>query len=497
MQRLTQQMTRRARPWSPKQARILVALVCGLVAFSALPAAAQTLPPACSGFTDDPLQPGVTTVQAPHVTELRACVDALRAQSSLAATDWTDPVLAPQQAWIRAVHVVELRAALAAVYVARGGTAPTYTDPSLTAQSTLVRAIHITEIRQAILVVAGACPPETCGGGPTEPVIEYYHLDALGSVRVVTDEFGAVVRRHDFFPFGESDLPASGEDSLRFLGKEGDPETGLSYLSARYYRSRTGRFTTVDPGHVAGNLFNPQSWNAYAYAFNNPATLMDPTGLEPDIPCPAPPCAYTHPMITVTPLVWGPLSAGGPFPGGQLGNVFMEDVGSALSWGIDLGSAGNASAGDAPGTIPSSGAPPPAPPSGPPSPPPIEWTKVEVKMGVIPPPVGRLPAGVVQAWRLGRAGELAAGITKNTQRIASLTGSAAYRIPDMLSEAQRLLVEVKNVGYLAYTTQVRDFALWAAQQNYAFELVVRPSTTLSGPLQQAVSSGSVIIRTLP
>jgi hypothetical protein len=29
----------------------------------------------------------------------------------------------------------------------------------------------------------------------------YYHLDAYGSVRAVTDEAGAVLRRHDYFPF--------------------------------------------------------------------------------------------------------------------------------------------------------------------------------------------------------------------------------------------------------------------------------------------------------
>ena len=36
--------------------------------------------------------------------------------------------------------------------------------------------------------------------------IEYYHVDALGSVRAVTDQTGAVVRRHDYFPFGEEYL---------------------------------------------------------------------------------------------------------------------------------------------------------------------------------------------------------------------------------------------------------------------------------------------------
>jgi hypothetical protein len=34
-------------------------------------------------------------------------------------------------------------------------------------------------------------------------VVEYYHLDALGSVRAVTDAQGQVIARHDFLPFGE------------------------------------------------------------------------------------------------------------------------------------------------------------------------------------------------------------------------------------------------------------------------------------------------------
>ena len=53
-----------------------------------------------------------------------------------------------------------------------------------------------------------------------------------------------------------------------------------SYFGARYYASRTGRFTTVDPGHVGGNIFDPQSWNAYAYARNDPLRFVDPTGTE-------------------------------------------------------------------------------------------------------------------------------------------------------------------------------------------------------------------------
>jgi RHS repeat-associated protein len=92
---------------------------------------------------------------------------------------------------------------------------------------------------------------------------------------------GNVVRRHDYYPFGEEYAPPPlTPDRLRFTGKERDVETGLDYFGARYYASRTGRFTTVDPGHVGGNIFDPQSWNAYAYARNNPLRFVDPTGTD-------------------------------------------------------------------------------------------------------------------------------------------------------------------------------------------------------------------------
>jgi len=57
--------------------------------------------------------------------------------------------------------------------------------------------------------------------------------------------------------------------------------------------------------------------------------------------------------------------------------------------------------------------------------------------------------------------------------------------------------EVKNVGSLSYTKQLRDFAAYAQQQGYTFELWVRPSTQLSGPLQQAVKFGRITLRFLP
>ena len=96
------------------------------------------------------------------------------------------------------------------------------------------------------------------------------------AVRAITDEVGAVVIRHDYAPFGEDTQPLTG-DPMRFAGKELDPETGMNYFAARYYRSAWGRFTSVDP--VSGWPSDPQSWNRYAYARNNPLKYVDPSGL--------------------------------------------------------------------------------------------------------------------------------------------------------------------------------------------------------------------------
>ena len=78
-------------------------------------------------------------------------------------------------------------------------------------------------------------------------VVEYYHTDAIGNVRAITDASGNVIERHDYQPYGEEWLPQGGTQPLRFTGKERDAETGLDYFGARYYGSKIGRFTTVDP----------------------------------------------------------------------------------------------------------------------------------------------------------------------------------------------------------------------------------------------------------
>jgi RHS repeat-associated protein len=65
-------------------------------------------------------------------------------------------------------------------------------------------------------------------------------------------------------------------ETIRFTGKERDAETGLDYSLARYLSSAQGRFTSADP--MFGTPDDPQSWNMYAYARNNPLLYTDPDG---------------------------------------------------------------------------------------------------------------------------------------------------------------------------------------------------------------------------
>src|SRR2546425_8431683 len=56
--------------------------------------------------------------------------------------------------------------------------------------------------------------------------------------------------------------------------------TGLDHTWWRKYESTAGRWTSPDP--LRGSVGNPQSFNAYGYAGNDPVNLVDPSGLWAD-----------------------------------------------------------------------------------------------------------------------------------------------------------------------------------------------------------------------
>ena len=56
---------------------------------------------------------------------------------------------------------------------------------------------------------------------------------------------GAVLRYHDYLPFGEEWQPQTpAVDKRLFTDQQRDIESGLDYFGARYYRPDLGRFTT-------------------------------------------------------------------------------------------------------------------------------------------------------------------------------------------------------------------------------------------------------------
>jgi RHS repeat-associated protein len=148
-------------------------------------------------------------------------------------------------------------------------------------------------------------------GISTNGGISYLTTDHLGSTRAVTGGSGSnpgkALARYDYQPFGAYVPPTLGggrkgfpeyggmdDTSHKFTSKERDIESGLDYLLARCYSSSQGRFLSADtsdsnpatlyqsfdasPGLPNSSLLNPQTLNAYTYAYNNPMTLADPTG---------------------------------------------------------------------------------------------------------------------------------------------------------------------------------------------------------------------------
>jgi RHS repeat-associated protein len=78
---------------------------------------------------------------------------------------------------------------------------------------------------------------------------------------------------------GKADASADG-NHYKFTGKERDTESGLDNFGARFDSSGFGRIMSPDDFTKDSDVRDPQSWNKYAYARNNPLRYTDPTGEE-------------------------------------------------------------------------------------------------------------------------------------------------------------------------------------------------------------------------
>jgi RHS repeat-associated protein len=104
---------------------------------------------------------------------------------------------------------------------------------------------------------------------------QYLFSDHLGSVSAATNASGALVGMQHYDPWGRVRTGGIGLTARTFTGQRLDA-TGLLYYHARYYDPTLGRF--ISPDSIVPEPGNPQSFNRFAYVYNNPLKYTDPTG---------------------------------------------------------------------------------------------------------------------------------------------------------------------------------------------------------------------------
>ena len=120
-------------------------------------------------------------------------------------------------------------------------------------------------------------------GTTTTP--HYITTDHLTGSNVVTTNTGLQEELMDYYPFGSIRLDekvGTFSEQRKFTGYEYDTDTGLNYAGARYQNPIIGRFISQDPlfwEFDEDYLLDPQQWNSYSYARNNPLVMYDPSGL--------------------------------------------------------------------------------------------------------------------------------------------------------------------------------------------------------------------------
>jgi RHS repeat-associated protein len=313
--------------------------------------------------------------------------------------------------------------------------------------------------------------------------VSFLHRDHLATVKMVTNMSGAVTERTGYAAYGEpkptTSLPKG------FIGERPDPETGLLYLNARYYDPALGRFISPDDWDptLAG-----VGTNRYAYAGNDPVGKSDPNG---------------H-------------------------NWFTDAWSSFTSWasggGAGSGNTNNSSNSNNSSTSSNQTKPPPSTYlssslDG------LKRAKKDVNdlakklktdplgaMSDIADVADGIPAGVVvaaparltaravtsstkNARLVGAAGEKVVRETYDIGEKTVIKVGEKVRIPDGLTKVA--VSEVKNVSRLSATSQISDYARFAADTGRSFDTYVRESTRLTSTIQKMEQMNQITIIRVP
>lgn len=116
---------------------------------------------------------------------------------------------------------------------------------------------------------------------------EYWHKDNLGSLNIITDEQGKIVKEFSFDAWGKrrnldwsmlKEQTKISESSYErgFTTHEHYDLFDLVDMNGRIYDPVLGRFLSPDP--FIQDISDLQNFNRYSYVLNNPLTYTDPSG---------------------------------------------------------------------------------------------------------------------------------------------------------------------------------------------------------------------------
>jgi RHS repeat-associated protein len=148
-------------------------------------------------------------------------------------------------------------------------------------------------------------------------------IPALGTPETLTDASGAVTHQA-FDPFGTRRDGPGLATRIGYTGQHQDDDLGLIDMGGRVYDPLAGRFTTADP--IMQAPYWSQGQNRYAYVFNDPINLTDPSGFM----------SSSETSGGLSPAIIG---------GGITGGAFLATQTASLS-GWSLGFGGGAAVGN-------------------------------------------------------------------------------------------------------------------------------------------------------
>jgi RHS repeat-associated protein len=164
--------------------------------------------------------------------------------------------------------------------------------------------------------------------GPAPIGTVFYHVDHLGTPRILTDQTGAVIEYLATDPYGvpysvydgNRTPKTSSRSDFQFTGHRAVDSAGLIYMGARFFDPELGQFLSHDPQR--------EFYSPYSYTNSNPLNHTDPNGAC-DIIC------IIFIVLIVLSAVYAGVTAG--VQASQSGASLGEAIGAGLKAAVITG----------------------------------------------------------------------------------------------------------------------------------------------------------------